>query len=95
MTSAGDQAPDKIRWARAHGYSESSSASRKRRGGKLTYANFWRAAIVATQLNLNDPEHPEWVMPYECRWADHWAHGETAPLHWHIGRPRHNGDRLL
>lgn len=94
MTAPGD-IPPRIRWARAHGYDETSTPSRRRNFGKLIYTNFWRAAIIATQLNLEDPDRETYVMPYECRWADHWAHGETAPLHWHIGRPRHDGRRVL
>lgn len=94
MTTPGD-IPSRIRWARAHGYDETSTPSRRRNFGKLIYTNFWRAAIIATQLNLEDPDRETYVMPYECRWADHWAHGETAPLHWHIGRPRHEERRVL
>lgn len=85
---------DKGRWLAQHGAGPDHGPGRRNRQGKVVYRTFWQAAREATFYNLqrrNDAD-PKMMEPYPCRWADHWAHGETAPEHWHIGRER---ERLL
>jgi hypothetical protein len=76
------------RWIRAHGYDDTHGPGRQNRMGKLIYATFWAAGRQALIVN-NGRTEADMVEPYRCRWGDHWAHGETAAEHWHIGhRPR-------
>lgn len=68
-----------------HGY------GRRGRGGgastrlrKIAYATEGEAADQALLMDLR---HGTAFEAFPCRWGEDYRAGQTAPLHWHVGRP--------
>lgn len=57
----------------------------KSHGRKIVHK--WRAVAMWHRWDLSR-NRPEEYQVYECRWGDCVYDGETAELHYHVGRPR-------
>lgn len=55
---------------------------------KAAYALEREAARAAARMDREMPCPPLVRGVYECRWGARPEAGETAPLHWHVGRTR-------
>lgn len=60
---------------------------------KIVHRTWIGAAWHAFRLALKDLRRmtfrrEEICFPYECRWGESYRDGETAPVHWHVGRRR-------
>jgi len=74
------------RWTREHGYGHRGRGKRRDRTvRKRAYAAESTARDEALLLDL---KFGEAYQAYPCRWGNDYRDGETAPLHWHIGRPK-------
>jgi hypothetical protein len=63
-----------LRWKREH-------------NKKIAHRWKWEAVMHAWSLNnLADDGKPKRA-PYPCWWGDDYHDGETAEMHWHVGRP--------
>lgn len=65
------------RWKREHGWKKSH--------------RYWiQAAWHAWKMNTFKPDGRRNRKPYPCHWGKNYKDGETATMHWHIGRPTTN-----
>ena len=66
-----------LRWNREH-------------GSKIIHKWKWQAVMHAWKINkFKDDGRPQ-REPYPCYWGQWYRDGETAPKHWHVGRPTTN-----
>ena len=74
------------RWRRQHRGQLGTTSHRN--GGKVTYATWMAADRAARKMNNihRMQEDPPVYEFYWCTWADRFEDGETADMHWHVGR---------
>lgn len=53
---------------------------------KISYTELTPAQKHADELNAKRPGRT--FSAYECRWGQWYRDGETAPMHYHVGRER-------
>jgi len=59
----------------------------KEHGGKIAHRWRWQAVWHAWQINTFRDDGRGVREPYPCQWGQWYRDGETAPRHWHVGRP--------
>ena len=69
--------PPSARWSSEH-------------GNKILHRTRWPAVWHAWKLNHLKPDGKPWREPYPCWWGADYHDGETAEMHWHVGRPSNN-----
>ncbi len=78
------------RWTSQHAGRISPEGGRR---PKLWHSTEEKAQAHAAKVNEATYEGREVWIPYPCRWGAHHLLGESAELHWHIGRTSQKSGR--
>lgn len=61
----------------------------RQHGNKRSYPDPFTADLAAIKLTEDQGErHGAVWEAYECKWGARYEDGQTADVHWHVGRPK-------